>query len=148
MHGANRLGSNSLLEAVVFASRIAEDIVGQDIIPCPPPRVEGVVARRSNDDKLETQLRAKMAQYVGVLRDADGLNQALRIIKFVLENAVGPSLHNMTATCFMIASAAKAQHESRRAHFRTDYPLANPALARRSYFTLEQAMKLAQVTQC
>lgn len=144
VHGANRLASNSLLEAVVFAARIAEDIAGANIRPCAPSRLEGQVAQSVTDDALELQLRAAMAQQVGVLRDADGLNQALRIIKFILENAVGPSLHNMATTCLMITVAAKARHESRGGHFRTDYPKADPALAHRSYFTLQQALKLAE----
>ena len=144
VHGANRLASNSLLEAVVFAARIAEDIVGHDIKPCPPPYVEGVVAQGIADDELERRLRITMGQHVGVLRDADGLGQALRIIKSVLENAVGLSLHNMATTCLMITVAANARHESRGAHFRTDYPKANPTLAHRSNFTLKQALKLAE----
>ncbi|MEO9168668.1 MAG: FAD-binding protein, partial [Aestuariivirga sp.] len=144
VHGANRLASNSLLEAVVFAARIAEDIAGENIKPCATPRIEGKVKQSATDDALEQQLRTGMAQHVGVLRDANGLAQALRIIKSVLAKATGPSLHNMATTCLMIAVAAQARHESRGGHFRTDYPKTDPALAHRSYFTLQHALKLAE----
>jgi L-aspartate oxidase len=144
VHGANRLASNSLLEAVVFAARIAEDVAGLEVKSCSPPYIVGVVAQSSADDELEQRLRIALAQHVGVLRDARGLEQALGVIKSVLANAIGPSLHNMATTCLMIAAAAKARHESRGGHFRTDYPNADPALAQRSYFTLQQAMKLAE----
>ena len=157
VHGANRLASNSLLEAVVFAARIAEDIsveeIAEDIsveeiVPVKPLIVEGYVEQSLAEDDLEMQLRAAMGQHVGVLRNATGLDQALRVIKSVLAHAKSPTLHNMATTCLMIAVAAQARQESRGGHFRIDYPDTNPAFAQRSYYTLEQAVKLAEAPQC
>jgi L-aspartate oxidase len=49
----------------------------------------------------------------------------------------------MAASALMIAAAAYARCESRGAHFRSDFPQADPAQAKRSYFTLDEARAVA-----
>jgi L-aspartate oxidase len=81
-----------------------------------------------------------MAAKVGVIRDAASLSAALATI-VGLEATAGqdPRLANMLTSAKLIATAALLRKESRGAHFRSDYPQANPGLARRSVLTLAEA---------
>lgn len=143
VHGANRLASNSLLEALVFGARVAGDISGEILpetsgntfqprlsggaVPVPPPR----------------RIRELLSRNVGIERDANGLRDALGHIQAV-ERAgrTTTSLLNMTATAKLIAAAALQRKESRGAHFRTDYPQTSET-AERTFLTLAEAERIA-----
>ena len=147
VHGANRLASNSLLEAVVFAARIAEDVGGL-VLPVPALEKQIKPSNIIKDERgLEAELRGAMALHVGVVRNAQGMKTALKIIAKVAKQADSLTLRNMATSAFMITSAALHRQESRGGHFRSDFPLPNPALARRSHFTLAQARKISGETQ-
>jgi len=144
VHGANRLASNSLLEAVVFATRVAEDISGAS--------TQSTVSQRpSTDTDMDhdsaspsvRELRAMMARHVGVVRNGDGLAVVLDKISRIERNAQSPSLRNMATAALLVAAAAFARRESRGAHERSDYPKADPALARRTFLTLAEARTIA-----
>jgi aspartate oxidase len=78
-HGANRLASNSLLEAVVYAARIAEDIAGQTIAsPSRAPMALVTPRNCAMPPLTEANLRAMMTSHVGVIRDGDRLAEAVR----------------------------------------------------------------------
>jgi L-aspartate oxidase len=116
LHGANRLASNSLLEAVVTGQAIARDLGGTDrggtatVFQPDQPAVPA-------DIESLNLVRAVMTRHVGVLRDADGLARA---IAELLPLARLGSLAAEAA--LMIAVAAFERQESRGGHARTDFP--------------------------
>src|SRR6202034_4153940 len=79
LHGANRLASNSLLEAVVYAARIADDISGRVFNgPARPSTAVPVPRNRTMPPLAEADLRAIMSSHVGVMRDHERLAAAVR----------------------------------------------------------------------
>ena len=136
VHGANRLASNSLLEAMVYASRAADDIRGAALeptgatpLPIPPHDSSPRLAQAVLD------LRNVMYADVGLLRDARGLQNALaRIDTLASEfpNALG-ELRNLLVVARAIAAAALAREESRGSHYRLDFPRPDEAFAKRSF---------------
>ena len=152
LHGANRLASNGLLEALVYGRRAALDIaqgqIGQRSGEAAAPSVvlPLVPGRQRPDPDLIAALRQVMTDHVGVVRDARGLKTALRRIAALEAQALGDvNFGNMTATATLIAAAALLRQESRGAHCRSDFPVANPALARPSRLTLAEALALRQI---
>jgi L-aspartate oxidase len=140
-HGANRLASNSLLEAVVFAARIAEDIDGRAFAAQALPSSE-VPRNCAMPPSAEANLRALMASHVGVVRDGDDLADAIRTLA-MMENSVGNiALRNMATTALIVATAAWSRRESRGSHYRSDYP-AEHAQPRRTTTTLAEARAVA-----
>jgi L-aspartate oxidase len=145
VHGANRLASNSLLEAVVFAARAAEDIKGSvtSTARLPAPDSEAVAPLPATPSR-ETELRELMAARVGVMRDGKGLARALATITRIEREAPSPALKNMATAALMVAAAAYDRRESRGAHFRHDYPTPDEAQAHRTMLTLERARRIAE----
>lgn len=144
LHGANRLASNSLLEAVVFGARVAADIAkvvplgraGPFVVPRrvagsnpPGPKHRAAAIKR---------LRDLMTLKVGVVRTAEGLTSALAELKTIAIEGKGDSvLANMVLTARLITAAALKRKESRGGHYRSDFPSSSPALAKRSFMTLD-----------
>jgi L-aspartate oxidase len=140
VHGANRLASNSLLEAVVFAARVAEDISGvQSSSPVPQQMSAGTSAGLEPASSSVHDLRMIMSQHVGVIRNCDGLATAIERISRIERETKSASLRNMATAALLVAAAAFARRESRGAHARSDYPRPDPALARRTLLTLAEA---------
>ncbi len=142
LHGANRLASNSLLEALVFGARAAED-VKQAIHPQKaagePPAPSAFTAMPPPD-----LLRLSMSNLVGLERDEAGLRDALAKITLIERaGAHEPALLNMTASAKLVIIGALTRQESRGGHFRSDFPQTTP-LSKRSFSTLKQAENLAQ----
>lgn len=141
LHGANRLASNSLLEAVVFGGRVAEDLRSRPLRAAPP----GAPARFSGtgpclpteaDARAIARLRAIMSAKVGVVRDGAGLLSASRELQAIAEAAESATLVNMASAALVITAAALARRESRGGHWRSDFPEVSAALAARSKLTL------------
>jgi L-aspartate oxidase len=96
----------------------------------------------------ERELRALMSRHVGVIRDGDELATTLSEIDRIERTARSPGLRNMATAALLIAAAAWQRRESRGAHFRSDYPSADPAQAHRTFLTLADARAiLAKATR-
>lgn len=145
-HGANRLASNSLLEAVVFGARVAEDIA--NVLPPLPSQKLSFAAPKAgpanHDEAAERTLRQTMSDQVGVIRDGESLSKALGTIVSLERENEDPRLANMLTTAKLVTAAALARKESRGAHFRSDYPAPDDTKAKRSYLTLDKADEIAR----
>lgn len=116
VHGANRLASNSLLEAAAFGRRTGQAAAAETSgsgATRPTP-----VAPDLAPQALQT-LREAMSRCVGVVRDAAGLSEALAVISRLEAGAPGAL---PLAAARLITKAALARRESRGGHFRSDYP--------------------------
>ena len=140
LHGANRLASNSLLEALVFAHRIfehaSEQIKSADIQEgIPEWNAEGTTD--PTEMVLITQslreLKDIMTNYVGIVRSNERLDRALKRLHLLYEETerlyhsttLSPQLcelRNLITIAFLISRAALLRKESRGLHFTTDYP--------------------------
>ncbi len=123
-HGANRLASNSLLEAVVFAARIAERLSTSQLEQ--PGKSHSEIPDDLPADCLLV-LRTEMAEKCGVVREADGLSRLIEMIDASMRRN-GPARALVTAR--LMAAAALAREESRGGHFRSDFTQADDAACR------------------
>lgn len=149
LHGANRLASNGLLEALVFA-RICALGIGETLGPIAPAvevPLDFVDGGEAVDEAAVARLRRAMTDGVGVVRTAEGLKAALRVIAEIEAGACSESLRNMTATATLIAAAALARQESRGGHFRADFPKTDPDMAKRTHLTLAGATAIRVAAQ-
>lgn len=132
-HGANRLASNSLLEAAVLATGAKESLARDTVDDWPEgPRVESRPAPTGHGDPASTRaaLQGAMWDGVGVERGADGLAAARRTLD-ALPFTGDTETDNLLEVARISAAAADLRHESRGAHHRTDHPIADPAQAHR-----------------
>lgn len=145
-HGANRLASNSLLEAVVFATRIAQDIQGTLPTPkrhnWPDEPMADVVDTSAIDEDIVRLIRQTMSDHVGVARDGAGLRKALGIFEDLSHQELIPRLSNMVCVGRAIAATAYAREESRGGHMRVDFPETRDAWHHRTFVTLEDVDKI------
>ena len=149
VHGANRLASNSLLEAVVFAARVAADVaageqhwraLAEEVLPV-KPSIELPEADAAKTASAVRRLREVMARCVGVERTAASLQEAFSALKELEADAQSIELRGMIEAALLIAAGAYARKESRGAHRRLDCPeLSEPA--RHGYLTLGEARRI------
>ncbi len=127
VHGANRLASNSLLEGLVFAERVAADVATMPRLPRVPQRVAWsvpILYDRGGAQVGAEAVRDVMWRYAGIDRSAQGLATAVEELSEIMgrlpEGATEEA--NLAETAFIIASMALARQESRGGHFRRDFP--------------------------
>jgi L-aspartate oxidase len=150
VHGANRLASNSLLEALVFGSRVAEAIGSSTRREPQPDAAAAAVAGRvhalaSASDPLAAfadlrrEIRLLAWERLGLVRDAAGLASAARRFAEILERLpASPSeVRNLAIAGSLVAAAALHREESRGAHFRTDFPRTEEAWRFRQFLQVE-----------
>src|SRR6478736_4111827 len=126
VHGANRLASNSLLEGLVFSRRIAT-VLPAELRPLLPPvddpRTPGLVP-----GAVRRELQEVMTSHVGVLRSAEGLADASRLVdKLTGVPAAGIDQESWETTNLLtisgaLADAAALREETRGSHWRQDHP--------------------------
>jgi L-aspartate oxidase len=129
VHGANRLASNSLLEALVFADRAARALATEPMPHRLAPNVaaSGVATGSSADARCSAQraeLRRIMSLHVGVQRSETSLLQAEQALAD-LSVATAPTAWrtmNQLLVARLIAAAARRRRESRGGHVRVDFP--------------------------
>jgi L-aspartate oxidase len=137
LHGANRLGSNSLLEGLVFgkiAGQFASRQIKSGVAHIKHPAIKHQIPP-SDRTRLDTadvrnSLRALMWRNVGITRKARPLAEAQEIIKFwqryvmdkIFDEPAGWECQNMLTVCELMARAAEMRQESRGVHFRNDFP--------------------------
>ncbi len=155
-HGANRLASNSLLEALVFGARVAEDVAGERpalrAVPAEavrgggellgPEAMTGGAAKdlgreKTGDATLVGAIRRLMWEWVGLSRDQEGLEAALRELSLLRAKYpdAGGEARNLLGLARLVAEAALARRESRGGHYRADYQSPDPAWQRRLFQT-------------
>ncbi len=141
LHGANRLASNSLLEAMVFAHRSYMDAVEKiKSLNVEQPELPEWNAKGTSQPKemiLITQslkeLQQVMSDYVGIVRNDIRLQRAMRRLDLLWEetenlyrsSSISPQimeLRNMITVGYLITKGASFRKESRGLHFNTDYP--------------------------
>jgi len=138
VHGANRLASNSLLEGLVFAARIAEDLAGGL-----PTQEEPVALRGPGglvDPAERPRLQAAMTEGAGVLRSAGSLETAAKTLGALAEGTTGgPDAWETTdlqTVASALVAAAALREETRGSHWREDFPDAVPTWQRHLRTTL------------
>ena len=140
LHGANRLASNSLLEALVFAHRIYADASGKvDGIGLEAgiPKWNEFGTVQSDEEVLVThnlrEMQRMMNDYVGIVRSDFRLERALRRLHLLFDETEQfykqtrlsvklCELRNLIQVAFLVIKAASMRKESRGLHFNTDYP--------------------------
>ncbi|MBI4180753.1 MAG: L-aspartate oxidase [Chloroflexi bacterium] len=136
VHGANRLASNSLLEAVVFGRRIVEKTSGKVRLNTPIVSHSAAVHHFLNQrPKLKAVPALNLAtlqqlhwEKVGIIRGKEGLTQVAKVLATWQKSLPKPTdrpsyeLSNLILTGRLVTEAALIREESRGAHFRTDFP--------------------------
>jgi L-aspartate oxidase len=144
LHGANRLGSNSLLEGLVFGYRSGLQVAREAPElpemqrPCDLGGDLGHQMRPVDTQDLRRSLESLMVREVGISRNRDDLADARRLFsrwsQYVGEieftNPAGWELQNMLLVALLVTESALWRCESRGGHFRTDYPETDEAFAR------------------
>lgn len=144
LHGANRLASNSLLEALVFAHRCAEDaaaIIDETFYNEDVPDWNASGTNEPKEMILITQslkeLQQIMSDYVGIVRNDVRLERAMHRIDLLHDETeelyksatLSPQLcelRNLITIGYLIVKSAQFRKESRGLHFNTDYPGKSP----------------------
>jgi L-aspartate oxidase len=126
LHGANRLASNSLLEALVFPGRVAQDIVGSESgrarISAPRLPQSAIPYSSDADEVFSATIRARMFEGVGIERDGERLQAAMYALQGIERRGPSRRVRDMATVGALVARSALDRRESRGSHYRVDYP--------------------------
>ncbi len=166
VHGANRLGGNSLADLLVFGKTTGSNVaayissvnnsrIDSRDIESEIQRVKSFIKENAeNPYKLTEELRKTMSENVGIVRDEEGLDKAIKKIKEIQSRIkdIGVSggmvfnpgflqcmeLENMSQIAELLVIGAKMRKESRGAHYRKDYPKKDRNWLKNIVFTKNQ----------
>jgi L-aspartate oxidase len=129
VHGANRLASNSLLEGLVFAERVARDLSTVPTRSDQPRRVRWAVPPLQDRGAAQVaadEIRTVMWEHVGIDRTGRGLEDGIARLEAIRKRLPPGATEeqNLVDTSLLIARSALARQESRGGHFRSDFPRA------------------------
>jgi L-aspartate oxidase len=139
VHGANRLASNSLLEALVFGHRAASNLMSRTGnfygLNVPAFDFSSVVGDgpQCREEALRNRLQIVMQKYVGIVRSNQRLQKAKDAVEALRSEAAGLfsdgritgerlEMRNLLDVAQLIITSAKLRKESRGLHYTTDYP--------------------------
>lgn len=133
VHGANRLASNSLSEAIVFGKRISRKIEGIQPLQTEPSRLSFSLMREKKIDEHHLEKRLKlqklMVSQVGLLRDEKRLSKGLKELERQAKQFQTQPVQvdeyeylNLLTCAILTAKAALLREESRGGHYRLDFP--------------------------
>jgi len=148
LHGANRLASNSLLEALVCAHRAASRVTSSPLSPCDVSVPDWQSGDAQDPDEMVVvshnwdEIRRLMWDYVGIVRTTKRLNRAQKRIRNLIDEiqeyywgvrVTGDilELRNIATVADLIIRCALARPESRGLNYTLDYPEPNPDWAQR-----------------
>ena len=153
VHGANRLASNSLLEGLVFAERVAQTLPTEVV----PSGVSGAGSLQVSvpepgtsswelANKAATQVRNIMWNYAGIVRTGEGLDKAQRELAALMASEASRlyPVANLLETAMLIVQSAYARQESRGGHYRSDYPTEDEEWAVRHVITSHNGCTVMQ----
>lgn len=129
VHGANRLASNSLLEGLVFAERVARDLIQTPAelpVPTEEPWEVPPLDDRGAAQVAADEIRQLMWDYASIARTAPGLRRCLAQLEHIGERLASGATEerNLHTTATLVVEAALMRKESRGGHFRSDFPKA------------------------
>ena len=137
LHGANRLGSNSLLEGLVFGKITGQSVsrrTKENVAYLKHPLIKYQIPHsdrtRLDAADVRNSLRALMWRNVGITRRAQPLAETQEIISFwqryvmdkIFDSPEGWECQNMLTVCLLMTQSAQMRRESRGVHFRSDFP--------------------------
>lgn len=150
-HGANRLASNSILEAIAMARNAASDIktnwaalhknaVNGAILPHVRTARTAYI-NKGLKTKIINAMRLAMTEQVGIIRQEPDLYEAQLFFEDIINEYGGldHEIEDMAIVCALITRAARIRTESRGGHFRADFPFEDMAWQHRSF--IEPAVK-------
>jgi len=128
VHGANRLASNSLLEGLVFARRIATDVAA--LLPAQTDPAPVDAAQWAVDPGVRHPLQLVMSREAGVLRSAESLAAAAGTLtrlgaERAAANMASWEAANLVTVATALVAAAACRRETRGCHWREDFPTAH-----------------------
>jgi len=147
VHGANRLASNSLLEAIVFSKRVIEKTRKgvKPPIASKSSEIHHTLNQRQLPQAVPAPNLSALQQLhwdkVGIIRNKESLTEAADILAAWQKSLPQPTdrpsheLNNLVLTGRLVTEAALLREESRGAHFRSDFPQTSPQWQRHIVFT-------------
>jgi L-aspartate oxidase len=127
VHGANRLASNSLLEGLVFGARAGEAALADNSrfkiqdLRLVEKKSEILNLKSEISTAVKKRVKRVMWERVGILRDKDSLQRALREFEQISQANLSMSSRNFITLAKLVATSALWREESRGGHFRTDF---------------------------